>query len=263
MVWIIIGSVALVLLFIVIVACLMLSKSGKNKAKAKDKEWKKPENEKKPHVERKTKAGIDISDEFKYTEFEQPSEKPRIYGAPNEVIGKNAEQYVAARLRLLLEKDEYLLTNLLLPLGNDDETEIDAVIISRKGVFCIETKNWSGIIIGDSLSKFWQQQCGCERHRHLNPVLQNDGHCDALEKELNGEFEVNNFVIFANIESGSHINAPNVYKITDFVEKYQDMPDEIYPEDLDYIYDKLSCYESDEEELTKHAKQVKAKYNND
>ena len=64
----------------------------------------------------------------------------------NEKAGAYGELKTNYYVRLLLKSDEYLLANLLLPLKNGRKTEIDCVLISRKGVFCIETKNWVGHI---------------------------------------------------------------------------------------------------------------------
>ena len=60
----------------------------------------------------------------------------------NERAGMWGEKIVNYHLRPLLRQDEYLLANVLLPLKNGHKTEIDCVLISRKGVFCVETKTW-------------------------------------------------------------------------------------------------------------------------
>ena len=59
----------------------------------------------------------------------------------NERAGMWGEKVVNYHLRPLLREDEYLLANILLPLRNGHKTEIDCVLISRKGIFCIETKS--------------------------------------------------------------------------------------------------------------------------
>ena len=63
--------------------------------------------------------------------------------------GKEGEKIVREYLKTLLKSDEYLLTNILLPLSNGNTTEIDAIFITHKGIFCVETKNWIGHLSGD------------------------------------------------------------------------------------------------------------------
>lgn len=65
----------------------------------------------------------------------KPSKLWRPGEAANDYAGRVAESSVNATLRELLRDDEYLLTNLLLPLKNGHKTEIDGVLISRKGIF--------------------------------------------------------------------------------------------------------------------------------
>ena len=71
------------------------------------------------------------------------------------IVGEKRANY---HLRTLLRNDEYLLTNLLLPLRNGEKTEIDAVLISRKGIFCIEIKHWVGHISGNDEDESWLQE---------------------------------------------------------------------------------------------------------
>ncbi len=72
-------------------------------------------------------------------------------------------------IRLFLDKREYrLLKNVTLPT-EDGTTQIDHIIVSRFGVFVIETKNMRGWIFGNPAHKSWTQQIYRRRHSFQNP----------------------------------------------------------------------------------------------
>ena len=51
-----------------------------------------------------------------------------------------------------------VLDNLLLPSnGNLNATQLDHVVVSNYGIFCIETKSYKGWIFGNANDKYWTQ----------------------------------------------------------------------------------------------------------
>ncbi len=112
--------------------------------------------------------------------------------------GKRGEQQVHSLL-LQLSNDYYLLNNLVFRTAKGT-TQIDHVVISKYGVFVIETKNYSGEIYGDDNRDEWTQIIANKvRYRknlfkeytyitknHLyNPVKQSLGHVYVIKKQLN------------------------------------------------------------------------------
>ena len=73
--------------------------------------------------------------------------------------------------------------NVTLKTG-DSTTQIDHVIVSRYGVFCIETKNMSGWIFGNAQDRQWTQKIYRQSYRFQNPLRQNHKHVRALESLL-------------------------------------------------------------------------------
>ena len=147
-----------------------------------------------------------------------------IFAPANDKAGIHGEKIVNEELRLLLRNDEYLLVNLLLPFKNGRKTEIDCVLVSRKGIFCIETKRWVGHIIGNDEDERWIQQYDDPYKgdiTHNNPVSQNKFHCDVLDRILNYKYEIENAVIFFSLEDGSGINSKFVYTISEFKTWYR------------------------------------------
>ena len=59
-------------------------------------------------------------------------------------------------------------------------TQIDHVIVSRFGIFVIETKNYKGWIFGSEQQRQWTQQIYRNKSRFQNPLHQNRLHVRAL-----------------------------------------------------------------------------------
>lgn len=59
-------------------------------------------------------------------------------------------------------------------------TQIDHVIVSRYGMFVVETKNMSGWIFGSEDAPFWTKINRGNKLKFQNPLHQNEGHIRAL-----------------------------------------------------------------------------------
>ena len=83
-------------------------------------------------------------------------------------------------------------TNLVLWSGyNTPYTEIDEIILSRYGIFCIEQKDHQGIIFGRKQDANWTQCMRNYRGKFMNPGRQNYKHRKALEQLLAGKLRAN------------------------------------------------------------------------
>jgi len=86
--------------------------------------------------------------------------------------------------RLFLNKNDYhLIKNVTIPT-EDGTTQIDHIIVSRFGVFVVETKNMKGWIFGGENQKQWTQQIFKSKHKFQNPLHQNIKHTKMLETAL-------------------------------------------------------------------------------
>ncbi len=89
--------------------------------------------------------------------------------------------------KLRLDKQVYtLFKNVTLPT-EDGTTQIDHVIVSRYGVFVIETKNIRGWIFGSENQKTWTQKIYRHTNKFQNPLHQNFKHTQTLQAALNIE----------------------------------------------------------------------------
>lgn len=105
----------------------------------------------------------------------------------SKVKGFLGEFQVRVFLLLLKRKGYLVIHNLKIPnvSGKTVTTEIDHVVISRYGIFVIETKNHGGMIFGKEDEYYWTQKF---RNKHkekiYNPIRQNQGHINSLKALL-------------------------------------------------------------------------------
>lgn len=98
--------------------------------------------------------------------------------------GLFGELTVRASMVLRLDGSEYRSLHNVTLSTRDGSTQIDHVVVSRFGVFVIETKNLTGWIFGDERSKQWTQSIYGHRYQFLNPLRQNYKHLKAMEDLL-------------------------------------------------------------------------------
>jgi restriction system protein len=89
----------------------------------------------------------------------------------------------SALIKQLPAESWHLLNNVTLQL-TDGTTQIDHVLVSRYGVFVIETKHYKGWVFGDEKSKQWTQVIYRQKHRFQNPLHQNYKHLKAVQALL-------------------------------------------------------------------------------
>jgi hypothetical protein len=66
----------------------------------------------------------------------------------------------------------------------DGTTQIDHVLISRFGIFVIETKDYKGWIFGRPGDRYWTQVLYRSKYRFQNPIHQNQRHVRAIRELL-------------------------------------------------------------------------------
>ncbi len=98
--------------------------------------------------------------------------------------GVFGEFVVNLAAKFFLDKRIYsLFKNVTLPT-EDGTTQIDHVIVSRYGVFVIETKNMKGWIFGSPQQKTWTQKIYRHTTKFQNPLHQNYKHTQTLQAAL-------------------------------------------------------------------------------
>ena len=101
--------------------------------------------------------------------------------------GRRGENKVASILSQL-PGSEYSVINDITIQNKNGSTQIDHVIISVYGIFVIETKNYSGWIMGGEKSDQWIKNMYGHKYYFYNPLRQNYGHISALARTLSKGF---------------------------------------------------------------------------
>lgn len=127
------------------------------------------------------------------------------YRSDAERMGDYGERRMAAYLEDLPCEIYHVYNDILIRDG-DYTTQVDHVIISRYGVFVIETKNMHGKIYGTGKSEYWSQylpDVGYKRYGYTqkytvrNPLWQNAGHIKSLRRLVFGnDVSVYGIVVF-------------------------------------------------------------------
>lgn len=86
-------------------------------------------------------------------------------------------------LRNFRPPDYHLINHATLPM-NDGTTQVDHILVSRFGVFVIETKDYKGWLFGGATQKSWTQVLFRVKHRFQNPIHQNMRHVRAVQDLL-------------------------------------------------------------------------------
>lgn len=120
-----------------------------------------------------------------------------LYEASPTAIGAEGERRVNSILcRRLDEQDYTLFRDLTLPTSQGT-TQIDHLVVSRFGVFVVETKNMSGWIFGGKSQSHWTQVMRRHKSRFQNPLRQNYHHVKVVQDllGLNAD-QLENLVVF-------------------------------------------------------------------
>lgn len=157
--------------------------------------------------------------------------------------GKIGEAKVDSKLNpLIFDKVEHRnINNLILLDDNGKSHQIDHVEIRKNGIFCIETKNYSGLIFGGENQDKWTQCLYTgEKHQFINPLKQNKSHIYHINKVLDKKYKINSVVVMVQ-NNADKVNLPNVVNLVDlkwYLKNFNDGTN-YSMEEIDSIYNKL------------------------
>lgn len=153
------------------------------------------------------------------------------------------ERFVKKQLLEKLDRRHYkILNNLLLPSRNKlCTTQIDHVVISNYGIFCIETKNFKGIISGDSYEKDWFQKTENSENKFPNPVRQNWQHIEALKELLSVSYpkaSIESLIAFPGADEFKIYGTNSVGYVKDIISEINSHTELIFSdEDVNRIFE--------------------------
>jgi len=85
----------------------------------------------------------------------------------------------------LSHKDYFIFNNIIVPSPYLGTTQIDHIIVSRFGIFVIESKRYNGWIFANTHRQQWTQTLpGGKKYQFHNPLFQNHAHVVALKEHM-------------------------------------------------------------------------------
>lgn len=94
--------------------------------------------------------------------------------------GRVGEQRVNRKLQGMAP-DYRLLRDIMVRTRSGRTMQIDHVVVSRYGIFVVETKNYEGVIIGNGRTDEWHQNIWGKVYELYNPEMQNKSHVGMLK----------------------------------------------------------------------------------
>lgn len=139
--------------------------------------------------------------------------------------------------------DYHLLNNVTLPVKNGT-TQIDHVVVSRYGIFVIETKHYSGWLFASEHSPTWTQTLYKKKSKFQNPLYQNYGHVKAVQALL--DFVPQEYVKSAVVFTGDAVfktdRPAGVFAIEEISDFIRGFCDEVLTENrLQFCVGRLEC----------------------
>lgn len=130
-----------------------------------------------------------------------------------------SEALVAETVMKEFAPPEYHLMNHVTLQMEDGTTQIDHVLLSRFGVFVIETKHYKGWIFANEKQKTWTQVLYRLRFKFQNPIHQNSRHVHAVRKllDLLPPSDVRSIVVFTGSAEFKTEIPPGVYRLREMV----------------------------------------------
>ena len=145
------------------------------------------------------------------------------------------ERTVARKLSKLDKNNYKILHDLLLPSINGNFSQIDHVIISRFGIFCIETKAHVGIISGNIHEKEWMQTIYQKQTKFYNPLWQNNSHVRTIKNIISAQYPkvlIIPIIVFTKAKRVYAQGTTSLCNTDDLIQKIESYTNIIYDESV-------------------------------
>lgn len=175
------------------------------------------------------------------------------------IVGAAGEMWVRKELKKLNQDDYKVINDLLIKTSDGKTHQIDHIVISKYGIFVIETKQYNGYIKGTDYDKNWSIKCGKNRYYIKNPIHQNYGHLKSLSEVL--KIPLEEFISIVCISSNAKLNITSniaipIYLLISKIKSYTTLKNI----EVDKIYTKLNVININNKlEKKKHIEGIKEK----
>lgn len=124
--------------------------------------------------------------------------------------------------------DFHLLNHITLKL-QDGTTQIDHILVSRFGVYVIETKDYNGWIFANAQQATWTQVMWGRRFKFQNPIFQNMRHMQAVKDLLDflPSSTIQSVVVFVGKAEFKTDRPPGVFTAPELIEHLRSQTEEV------------------------------------
>jgi len=159
-----------------------------------------------------------------------------VFGISGFLIGRKRQRWIenvgeSAVRKILLNNfpgtEYHLMNNITLPF-KDGTTQIDHILVSRYGIFVIETKHYKGWIFGDEKSQNWTQVIYQYKSKFNNPIHQNNRHISVISELLDfiPRDHIHSIVVFtgeAKFKTDCPRGVVHLYSLPSFIKMYNEI----------------------------------------
>lgn len=146
----------------------------------------------------------------------------------------------------------YTIANPYIETIKQETTEIDVLLLTQKGIFVFEAKNYTGWIFGDDTSRNWTQTLPqgkgkkAQKFKFFNPILQNEHHIKVLKETLLDKDVYHSILVFSNhcelkkvSYSKERCTILYLSQLKRYLKKITSMPDVLSSDEMMRLYQQL------------------------
>jgi hypothetical protein len=144
-------------------------------------------------------------------------------------IQNRGEALVTRKIQANFKAPDFHLLNHITLRLHDGTTQIDHILVSRFGVFVIETKDYNGWIFANPKHATWTQVLYRLKFKFQNPIFQNFRHVKSVESLLDflPPNAIKSAVVFVGDAEFQTDIPPGVYTLSGFINYIQNCTKEV------------------------------------
>ena len=187
-----------------------------------------------------------------------------------EWMGRRGEKLTERELKLVrfLGRDGKILRNVYIPKENGETSEIDVLYITQKGIFVIESKNYSGWVFGSEKNYQWTVSLSNGiKNKLYNPIKQNRTHMKWLQNYVGEDIPLFSIISFSErctLKLKGEFTVPVInrdYLYATIRNIWNKSEDKLSDEQVNELYEKLKeLTKVSKEDKKKHVEDIKKKY---
>lgn len=184
-------------------------------------------------------------------------QKTQKFDRLNKIKGDKGELEIEEEIIRNFKEVTHIFKNVKVPKENGEISETDLLLLSDKGIFVIESKNYGGLIYGSEDDYKWTQFFNRNSKYHFyNPIKQNNNHIKYLKEFLGKNFQDDLFksiIVFGNgcklqkvnYTKSDNITVCNTLDSSEEIKRiYENSKSNLTQEQIEYIVLRLKEFEN-------------------